>query len=253
MRIISITNQKGGAGKTTTTVNLSASLAVQGQKVLVIDLDPQANASTHFSVRNPAKSICDLLLDEDIDGLVHNYEAEVSGRIDIIPSQIGLASLENQLVDELGREGILKRQITKLPLDYDFILFDCPPSLGIFTLNALTASNEVLIPVEAEYFALLAVKSLLQTVAAVRAKLNPGLGRVSALLTQFDTRNNICHQIRESTQERFKGNAFKTVIRKNVALVDAAVKGAPVIFSDPNAYGSHDYLQLAKEVLEVAR
>lgn len=253
MRIIAVTNQKGGAGKTTTTVNLGACLASEGEKVLVVDLDPQANATMHFGIRDTEKSVCELFAG-DLKGIIQDYDKENLGdKLGVIPSQINLASLETQLVDEMGREAILKRRLKRLPGDYDFILLDCPPSLGLFTINALTACHEVFIPVEAEYFALQAVRSLLGTLASVRDKLNDDLGEVRALLTKFDIRNNICHQIQASAREMFRENTFSTVIRKNVALVDAAAKGVPVIFCDPSARGSEDYRAMAREVLGKGR
>ena len=250
MRTIAIINQKGGSGKTTTTVNLGAFLSAMGQRVLIVDLDPQANASTHLGIRSPKKSICNLLSDSDMKGVISNYEIQESGQgvLDIIPSQIGLASLESQLMDEMGREGILKRKLCKFP-EYNFILIDCPPSLGIFTINALTASTETIIPVQAEFFALDGVVNLLQTLSAVRERINPHLVVTGAILTMFDVRNNICHEVVEKIKEIFGSQVFSTVIRQNIKLAEAPSRGIPIMKYDPDCNGSQDYRKLAKELL----
>ena len=253
MRTIAIINQKGGSGKTTTTVNLGAFLSAMGQKVLIVDLDPQANASTHLGIRSPEKSICNFLADSNMNGIISNYEMKELGQgiLDIIPSQIGLASMESQLMDEMGREGILKRKLNKVSARYNFILIDCPPSLGIFTINALTASTETIVPVQAEFFALDGVANLLQTLSAVRERINPHLVVTGAVLTMFDVRNNICREVVEKVKEIFGSQVFSTVIRQNIKLAEAPSRGIPIMKYDPDCNGSQDYRKLAEELIGV--
>jgi len=250
MRIIAITNQKGGTGKTTTTVNLGAALALLKKKVLIIDLDPQANATTHLGIKDIKRSTYNLLLDSDTEGIIQN--SEIFG-LDIVPSKITLARAEIELTSIMGRESVLRRKLNKIINDYNYILIDCPPSLGILTINALTTAREVFIPIQAEFFALDGVEQLVETISSVKDQMNPGLGITGVTLTMFDVRNNICKDVLSKVKEIFTGKVNKTVIRKNVKLAEAPSRGKPVILYDPNCFGSEDYKKLAEEVFRKER
>ena len=225
-KIIALANQKGGVGKTTTTINLAASLAALEKKVLVVDADPQANASSGLGV------------DTEVDDL------------DIIPSHIDLVGAEIEMLNMPSREQILKRMLTPLKSVYDFILIDCSPSLGLITVNALTAADSVIIPVQCEYFALEGISKLLNTIKIIKSKLNPSLEIEGFLLTMYDSRLRLANQIYEEVKRPFQDLVFTTVIQRNVKLSEASSYGKPVLLYDAESKGSLNYMQLAQEVID---
>jgi len=248
-RTISLINQKGGSGKTTTVVNLGASLAYLGRKVLLVDLDPRAHTTIHLGFK---PSQVDITIYDVIMNLKNLKTAIINtgiNRLDILPSNIELSVAEIELVNMAGREAVLKNSLPGIKDDYDFILIDCPPSLGLLTLNALNASGEVFIPIQTEFFALEGMSKLLKTIDIVRERLNKELKITGIILTMFDSRKNICRDVAEKVEEFFPGLVFKTRIRDNVKLAEAPSYGKPVITYAVNSYGSKDYLSLAKEVI----
>lgn len=248
-RIISIANQKGGVGKTTTAVNLSASLAAAERPCLLIDCDPQGNATTGLGINksNLDKGLYDLLIrngsEEDVI-----IETELSG-LHLIGATINLIGAEVELVSMEDKEFRLRRGLQKLRRRYDYILLDCPPSLGFLTVNALTAADSVLIPLQCEYYALEGLSQLLGTVKAVRRGLNPALRIERILLTMHDKRNNLSQQVAEDVRAHFKGSVFNTVIPRNVRLSEAPSHGVPILLYDIRCKGAQRYLALARELI----
>jgi chromosome partitioning protein len=251
-KITAITNQKGGVGKTTTAINLAASLAFAERKVLLVDADPQGNATAGLGVNRDAlsASIYEVLIQKRTlqEVLV---KTGVEG-LDLIPAKVDLVGAEVELVDLPGREGRLKEALAKVGEFYDFVFIDCPPSLGLLTLNALTAAHSVLVPVQCEYYALEGLGQLLKTVKLVRQTLNPDLELEGILLTMFDVRNTLCHQVAHEIQEHFDQRVFRSIIPRNVSLAEAPSHGAPVLLYDIASKGAQAYLQLAKEVMGYA-
>jgi len=248
-RIIAIINQKGGSGKTTTTVNLGACLAGLGKKILLVDIDPQAHTTTHlgFKPHEIEITIYDVLINsQPVDKTITKTLVE---KLDIVPSNVNLSGAEIELVNIVGRENMLKDRIKGLNDKYDYILIDCPPSLGILTLNALNTAQELFIPIQAEFFALEGMTKLLQTIKVVKERLNGKIEISGIILTMFDGRKNICRDVTRKVEEFFKEKVFKTKIRDNVKLAEAPSYGQPVILYAPRSYGSLDYQELAKEVL----
>lgn len=249
-RVIAIANQKGGVGKTTTAVNLGASLAVAERKTLIVDIDPQGNATSGMGFEPPkgSASIYDVLINE-----VPVMEARVQSVglpfLDLLPSSRDLVGAEIELVSVIARETVLRRVLESVRDDYDFILVDCPPSLGLLTLNTLTAADSVLIPIQCEYFALEGLGQLLNTVRLVQKGLNSGLEIEGVLLTMFDRRLNLSRQVAAETREYFGDSVFTTVIPRNVRLAEAPSFGQPILKYDVLSAGSQSYLTLARELL----
>jgi chromosome partitioning protein len=250
MKVLAITNQKGGVGKTTTCVNLAASLASQGKRVLLIDLDPQGNASTGSGIdKSHLKlSIYHVLIgDKTLEEVIVKSE---KGGFDIAPSNRELAGAEVELVNELARETRLKSAITRLGDTYDVVLLDCPPALNLVTVNALTAASAVMIPMQCEYYALEGLSDLVNTIKKVRAHLNPTLEIEGLLRTLFDNRNMLAQQVSAQLISHFGDKVYKTVIPRNIRLAEAPSYGVPVLSYDKTSKGALAYLELAKEITD---
>ena len=248
-RIIAIANQKGGVGKTTTSVNLGACLAYVGKKVLLVDVDPQGNASSGVGVDKADVSQCiyDILV-EDVDAKDVIIPTKVEN-LTIIPATIQLAGAEIELVPTISREVRLKRALDSVKAQYDYIIIDCPPSLGLLTINALTASDAVVIPVQCEYYALEGLSQLLNTVRLVQKHLNTDLMIDGVLLTMLDARTNLGIQVIDEVKKYFQDKVYGTIIPRNVRLSEAPSHGEPIIIYDPKSRGAEVYLDLAKEVI----
>ena len=249
-RYISVSNQKGGVGKTTTTINLSTALAAVGKKVLVVDLDPQGNASTGLGIdrANRTSGTYEVLFGEcTID------QAAALSRVPnlfVIPSSIHLSGAEIELIDVKNRETRLKDALLSNTGNYDYVLFDCPPSLNLLTLNALVASDGVLVPLQCEFFALEGLSHLVNTIERVRSSFNAKLELMGIVLTMFDKRNNLSNQVSDNVREHFGDKVYDTVIPRNVRISEAPSFGLPAIVYDMNCNGSQAYIQLAKEILK---
>ena len=248
-KIISVANQKGGVGKTTTTVNLGTILAKRGKNVLLIDADPQGNATSGLGVTKEVElSVYDVLIGEtEIDETLQDTMIK---NLKICPSNISLAGAEVQLVPMMSREQRLKTKLDKIKDKYDFILIDCPPSLGLITLNAFTASDSVLIPIQCEYFALEGLGQLLNTVNLVKKHLNKDLDIEGALLTMYDARTNLSNQVVKEVKKYFENKVYKTVIPRNVRLSEAPSYGMPISLYDPKSKGAKSYEKFTKEFLK---
>lgn len=249
-RIIAIANQKGGVGKTTTSVNLSACLAFLGKKVLLIDIDPQGNASSGLGVRKGDLESCvyDVLInDEDIKGVIQQTDVE---NLYIVPATISLAGAEIELVSTISREVRLKKSLQEIKNNFDFIIIDCPPSLGLLTINALTASDGLIIPVQCEYYALEGLSQLLSTVRLVQKHLNKELMIDGVLLTMLDARTNLGLQVIDEVKRYFQDKVYRSIIPRNVRLSEAPSHGKPVILYDSKSRGAEIYLEFAREVIK---
>ena len=249
-KIISVANQKGGVGKTTTTINLSTLIAKKGKKVLMIDADPQGNASSGVGLdRDDIElSIYDILIDEvEFDNVVKKTNIK---NLDICPSNINLAGAEVELVSVMSREHRLKEKLDKIKDNYDYIIIDCPPSLGLITLNAFTASDSVLIPVQCEYYALEGLGQLLNTINLVKKHLNKNLEIEGALLTMYDVRTNLSNQVVKEVKNYFNDKVYKNVIPRNVKLSEAPSYGMPISVYDPRSKGAKSYEKFVKEFLK---
>ena len=247
-KIIAVTNQKGGVGKTTSTVNLGASLALLGQKVLLVDIDPQGNATSGVGINKGDMDQCvyNILVD-DIDAREVCVPTDVEN-LSIIPATIQLAGAEIELVSAMSREVQLKKSLEDLKRDYDYILIDCPPSLGLLTINALTASDSVIIPVQCEYYALEGLSQLLNTIRLIQRHLNKQLMIEGVLLTMLDARTNLGLQVIEEVKMYFQDKVYKSIVPRNVRLGEAPSHGKPFTGYDPKSKGAEEDLALAKEV-----
>lgn len=249
-KIIAITNQKGGVGKTTTAINLGASFGVLEYKTLIIDADPQANATSGvgFDPRNVQKSIYDSLVNEqDARELIMETE---NPNLDIIPAHIDLVGAELEMINMPNREQKLKQALASVKDDYDFIIIDCSPSLGLITVNALTAADSVIIPVQCEYFALEGLGKLLNTIKIVQSRLNPDLDIEGIVLTMYDTRLRLANQVVDEVKTHFQELVFNTIIHRNTRLGEAPSFGETIIMHDATCKGSINYLNFAREVLQ---
>ena len=248
-KIITVANQKGGVGKTTTSVNLGSCLAYIGKSVLLVDIDPQGNATSGVGIEKADVDHCiyDVLVD-DLEASMVIKQTNVEN-LDVIPATIQLAGAEIELVSTISREVRLKRALDEVKQNYDYVLIECPPSLGLLTINALTASDAVLIPVQCEYYALEGLSQLLNTVRLVQKHLNHDLAIEGVLLTMLDARTNLGLQVIEEVKKYFQDKVYKTIIPRNIRLSEAPSHGEPIIIYDPKSRGAEVYLDLAKEVV----
>ncbi len=248
-RIISIFNQKGGVGKTTSVINLAAALGKQNKKVLVIDIDPQGNATSGLGIdkKNLQESIYDVIINnKDMKAIIQKTSAE---NVDIVPSNVDLAGAEIELIEKKERELALKKSIDKIRDNYDFIFIDCPPSLGLLSINGLSASDSVIIPIQCEYYALEGVSQLMETIMLVKRGLNPSLEIEGVILSMFDGRTNISIQVVDEVKKYFKGKVYTSIIPRNVRLAEAPSHGLSVIDYDTKSKGAEAYTELAEEFL----
>lgn len=249
-RIIAIANQKGGVGKTTTAINLSACLAEKGQKVLAIDMDPQGNMTSGLGLDKDDvdKTIYDMIIGEsEIETVIKKETIE---NLDILPSNVDLSAVEIELIDVENKEFIVKNSVQKIRDNYDFIIIDCPPSLSLLTINAMTTADSVLVPIQCEYYALEGLSQLIHTVELVKDRLNSNLEIEGVVFTMYDARTNLSLQVVENVKDNLQQNIYKTIIPRNIRLAEAPSYGTPINQYDPKSAGAESYMRLANEVIE---
>ncbi|MGI6751716.1 MAG: ParA family protein [Anaerovoracaceae bacterium] len=251
-KAIAIFNQKGGVGKTTTNINLAACLAIKGKKILVLDIDPQGNTTSGLGIskKNLERTMYEVLIDEKIQPEDAILTTPIPN-LDIIPASVELAGAEVELVQLEGREKRLKRALDKISMNYDYIFIDCPPSLGLLTINSLTAVDSVLIPIQCEFYALEGVSQLMSTIELVKMNFNKGLEIQGVILSMFDGRTNLSIQVVEEVKKFFKDKVYMTVIPRNVRLAEAPSFGLPITEYDPRSKGAMAYQEFAREFLEL--
>ncbi|MCR4788823.1 MAG: AAA family ATPase [Lachnospiraceae bacterium] len=248
-KVIAIANQKGGVGKTTTAINLSASLAAKGKKILVIDTDPQGNTTSGFGVnKNEVEdTVYELMLNES--GIRDCILKDVLPGVSIIPSNVNLAAAEIELIGVERKEFILKNEVDWIRSDYDFIIVDCPPSLNLLTINAMTTADSVLVPIQCEYYALEGLSQLIHTINLVKERLSPDLNMEGVVFTMYDSRTNLSEQVVENVKANITHKVFNTVIPRNIRLAEAPSYGQPISIYDPKSAGAEAYMNLASEII----
>ncbi len=248
-RIIAIANQKGGVGKTTTAINLSASLAEKGRKVLAIDMDPQGNMSSGLGLDKNSidGTIYDMIIGEsDVEEVIHKNTIE---NLDILPSNVDLSAVEIEMIDVENKEFVVRNAIQKIRDNYDYVIIDCPPSLSLLTVNAMTTADSVLVPIQCEYYALEGLSQLIHTVELVKDRLNPVLEIEGVVFTMYDARTNLSLQVVENVKDNLEQNIYKTIIPRNIRLAEAPSFGTPINQYDPRSAGAESYMRLAEEVI----
>jgi chromosome partitioning protein len=240
--IISISNHKGGVGKTTSAINIGVGLKNEGKKVLLVDLDPQANLTQSLGIQNHSKTIYHAMKGDSLP--------VVATTVDVVPSSIDLAAIESELASKIARESVLKKLLAPYKDKYDYILIDCPPSLGILTINAFTASDEIFIPLQAEYLALSGLSKMMEIMELIRTELNPGLKIGGIFLTQFDNRRVLNRNILEGVKDQFPQEVFKSIIRENVSLAEAPISQRHIYDYSARSKGAEDYMALVTEIIK---